>query len=270
MDAVPAAPYYAAGDSHEVTMRVLSFRGLLPALVVLLSGACASAPPAPAATQNTAAAGASAAFHLAGLPEPAPLGVAEYAARRQALHSQMGDGVLVVFGSPHPAFDYLPFAQTADFRYLTGIMEPGAAYIAVKQGASVVERLFMDRRDPAREQWEGVRLGPEGARQRTGIPAYTNDRTALVLDSLVAAPRGAVLDDGAACDRRAGRKPVVRPAGADAAAGPAPGHAVAEHAGRHPQAARREVHAELDRIRRAVHISVLAHREAMRSACSRA
>jgi hypothetical protein len=55
----------------------------------------------------------------------------EYAARRRALHDSIGGGVLVVFGAPSPAFDYLPFNQLSDFRYLTVIMEPAAAYIAV-------------------------------------------------------------------------------------------------------------------------------------------
>jgi hypothetical protein len=71
------------------------------------------------------------------------MGADEYARRRAALLSTLGGGVLVVTGSPPPAHDYLPFAQDHDFRYLTGITEPGAAYIALKAGGRVEEFLFV-------------------------------------------------------------------------------------------------------------------------------
>jgi Xaa-Pro aminopeptidase len=199
------------------------------------------------------------------LPEPAPFALAEYETRRRALLAQLGDGVLVVFGAPHPAADYLPFAQHADFRYLTGIMEPGGVYMAVKQGPRVQEWLFVDRRDPAREQWEGVRLGPEGAARRTGITALTNDRFAPMLDSLVRA-HGILYST------------TVPPlsVGLDANLTHAQ-QTLARLRERYPDATVRSMQgsirqlrgvksdAELDRIRRAVQITVLAHREALRS-----
>src|SRR5919109_32240 len=42
---------------------------------------------------------------LAPLPESRPVSAAELARRRQALHQQMGNGVLIVFGARAPASD---------------------------------------------------------------------------------------------------------------------------------------------------------------------
>jgi Xaa-Pro aminopeptidase len=238
----------------------------LPLLVtLLLAGGCAAEPAVqPAPAPQPAPVLAPPARPLPPLPAGEPIGAAEYAARRQALHARIGEGVLVVIGASEPAHDYLPWAQDHAFRYLTGVLEPGAAYIAVKRGGRVEERLFVARRDPAREVWEGARLGTEGAAARTGLPAFPSDRFLPVLDSLLAVHRTAY---------------VTAPP-----ADPAPGselsyaqQVLARLAARHPAVELRSVvgevralrarksAAELDRIRRAVHISVLAHLEAMRS-----
>jgi Xaa-Pro aminopeptidase len=203
-------------------------------------------------------------WELPPLTPAAPVTAAEYAGRRAALLNSIGDGVLVVFGAPLPAFDYLPFTQQPDFRYLTGITEPSAAYIAVKRGTAVDEQLFVVRRDPAREVWEGARLGPEGARERTGIPAQTADRFTVVLDSLLRSHSTLYTPT----------VPAVQ-GGLDAFLTHAQqvlGRLRAEHPDvqiRSVQGNVRELRAlkspaELDRIRRAVYISTLAHREAMR------
>ncbi|CAN5781769.1 aminopeptidase P N-terminal domain-containing protein [soil metagenome] len=209
--------------------------------------------------------GATSTWQLPALPEPAPVSAAEYASRRRALIEQVGDGVVVVFGTAAPAADYLPFVQDADFRYLTGIMEPDGGYIAVKQGGRVQEILFVLQRDPAREVWEGARLGPEAAAQRTGIPSQTSDRFATVLDSLVGVHR--TLHTTTVPPVRVGLETGLT----------RPQQVLSRLRERHPEAEIRSVQqqirqlratkssAELDRIRRAVYISSLAHREAMRS-----
>jgi Xaa-Pro aminopeptidase len=203
-------------------------------------------------------------WELPPLPPAAPITAAEYAGRRAALLNDTGDGVLVVFGAPTPVLDYLPFAQHPDFRYLTGITEPSAAYIAVKRGAAVTEHLFVVRRDPAREVWEGARLGPDGARERTGIPAQTYDRFTAVLDSLLRShdvlhtPTVPAVQVGLDADLSHAQQVL--------------GRLRAEHPDVQIRSVQRNVRelrgvkssAELDRIRRAVYISVLAHREAMR------
>lgn len=105
----------------------------------------------------------------------------EYAQRRAAFASRMREGFLVLPGAPEPARDYMDFVQESNFFYLTGIDEPGATLVMVKQGANVSATLFVQPRDPAREVWSGYRLGAEGATERTGIPA----RVAATVDSFV-------------------------------------------------------------------------------------
>ena len=232
-------------------------------LVVLLAG-CAAAPPHAATPAMPATPPAGDVFPA--LPPATPVTAREYAERRATLLDSLGDGVLVVFGAPSPEADYLPFAQLADFRYLTGIMEPAAAYVAVRHGGSVQEQLFVLDRDPAREVWEGARLGPAKAQELTGIPAQSAARFGVVLDSVL--KTADVLHTTLS--------PAVRRS-------LTANHTYAQQIlarirDEHPDLKINSVQklirnqralksaAELDRIRRAVHISALAHREAMRTA----
>jgi Xaa-Pro aminopeptidase len=204
-------------------------------------------------------------WQLPALAPAAPVSAEEYAARRRALVGAMSDGVLVIFGGAAPAADYLPFVQLPDFRYLTGIMEPSAAYIAVKQGGTVREMLFVQEREPSREVWEGARLGPAGAQSLTGIAAQTSQRFGVVLDSL--ARTGLTFHSTISPN-------VTTSLTADHNY---PQQVLARLRQQHPELQFRFVQqqirqqrgtksaAELDRIRRAVYISALAHREAMRS-----
>jgi Xaa-Pro aminopeptidase len=224
---------------------------------------------APAASRAAVAAQdrpAAAEWQLPALPPAQPIAAGEYASRRRALMAQLTDGVLLVTGSPEPAADYMPYEQAPDFRYLTGIMEPSAALLMEKRGATVTERLFVLPRDPAREIWEGARLGADGAREISGIAgAQPIQRFPAVLDSLLAV-HGTLF---------ATVQPPV-----DIALDAELTHAqqiLARLRDRHPTLQIRLVNseirqlratksaAELDRIRRAVYISSLAHREAMRA-----
>lgn len=230
-------------------------------LLALLVAACAAGPqpsvapgPAPAAD-----------VRLPALPQAAPVSAREYAARRATLLDSLSDGVLVIFGAPSPAADYLPFAQLADFRYLTGIMEPAAAYIAVKRGGSVQEHLFVLDRDPAREVWEGARLGPDGAQERTGIPAQSANRFGAVLDSLARTTDvlhttlSPPLQQSLTANHTHAEQVLARLRES------LPDLTIntIQRLIRNQRAVKST--AELDRIRRAVHVSALAHREAMRT-----
>nr|MBI1230577.1 M24 family metallopeptidase [Cytophagales bacterium] len=98
--------------------------------------------------------------------------------RRQAFRDQLPEnGIAVIFNNPiknrsnDTDFSYRP---NSDFYYLTGFREPNAALIVFKNpqsiaGASVNELLYVQPRDPRREQWDGVRLGVEGVKEKLGF-----------------------------------------------------------------------------------------------------
>jgi Xaa-Pro aminopeptidase len=200
------------------------------------------------------------------LAQAAPVSSAEYAARRRALIDGLRDGIFVAFGAPAPAADYLPYEQDPNFRFLTGITEPSAALVIIRSGGQAQEHLFVQPRDPAREVWEGARLGRDGARALTGIPARLIDEfPAFLADA--AARQGVIYalervpDEPSLGDdltyaqqvlaRLRAQRPTLR---------------IENVTPLLAQLRARKSAAELDRIRRAVYISALAHREAMRSA----
>ena len=188
---------------------------------------------------------------------------AEYKARRDALMAKLGDGVLVVPGAPEPQADYQTFNQNPPFQYLTGILEPNASLVIVKQGGTTRELLFVMPRDPAREVWTGSRLGTAVAAERTGMVARTRSDFEKVIDSLAALrlPFSAIsyAGEGAVPNilspeqqlvsqlrRRLGDSVQLRDAGAVLT-----------------QLRGTKSAAELALIRRAIDITVQAHREAM-------
>lgn len=232
---------------------------LLP--LILLTVGCATGGAAPVEAQRAQAAE----WTVPPTPPARPIAREEYAERREALAARMEEGVLVVFGSAEPENDYLPYAQNPAFRFLTGVTEPGAALVVEKADGEVRERLFVLPRNPAREVWEGPRLGAEGAEERTGIPAESVGRLMPVLDSLLERHRtlyalSPLAEDAAAGDvlrrdeqliaRLVARHPGTRVVPLDA-------ELKRLRAGKSP--------AELDLLRRSIYITVLAQRAAMRS-----
>lgn len=161
-------------------MRV-PFRSLPAACAAaLLAGAAAAQSPIPAPETSP-----DRGWTVPALPAPAPIAAAEYAARRRALAAQMEDGVLVAVGRDESGPSYQAFAQTSNFRYLTGFTEPGAVLVIAKRGGKVVEQLFVPPRDPSREVWDGARLGAEGATRATGIPSRNVDEFQAALPALL-------------------------------------------------------------------------------------
>jgi Xaa-Pro aminopeptidase len=198
-------------------------------------------------------------------PAPAPIGREEYASRRAALAQRMTSGVLVVLGADDPESDYLPFAQNAPFRYLTGITEPGAALVIDKRSGTPREMLFVRRRNPTREVWEGARLGTERAEALSGIPARNRETMEATLDSLLAAPTTLYMVSPLGSD--GSESPWQRPDQQFSTA------MAAKHAGTRVQYLDRELFAirapkspaERDHLRQSIYITALAHREAMRA-----
>jgi Xaa-Pro aminopeptidase len=226
--------------------------GMIWAVALILSGIDATV------AQQTSPLG----WRIPELPPPEPIRAEEFAARRNALAASLNDGVLIVFGARAPAHDYLPYQQNPELRYLTGIEEPDAALIMYRAGGQLVERLFVQPRSPSREVWEGVRLGPEGARDQTRIPAEPNDRALQVLDSLlqqkaiVYATTG-MPDNDLAAELSYDEQVLMRMAARH------PGLQVRSIAGSLNTLRAKKSKPELDRIRRATYLSAEAHRQAM-------
>jgi Xaa-Pro aminopeptidase len=108
---------------------------------------------------------------------------AEYAARREALASRLGDGVFVARGASEPAVDYMAFYQSPGFFYLTGYKEAEASLLMQKKGTTVNWTLFVEAKNPAQEVWSGRRNGIEVASRVTGLTARLNNEFRASLDS---------------------------------------------------------------------------------------
>ncbi len=96
-----------------------------------------------------------------------------HAGRRALLLDSMAShSVAVLFATPEKTRSNditYEYHQDPDFYYLTGCWEPGSALvlskdgIALANGQTVHEMLFVRDRNPAAETWTGYRLGPQGA-----------------------------------------------------------------------------------------------------------
>lgn len=98
--------------------------------------------------------------------------------RRETLRKQLPENSAAIFfnnpvknRSNDTEFTYRP---NSDFYYLTGFREPNAALIVFQtpqsfNGKQVNEIIYVQPRDPLREQWDGERLGIEGVREKLGF-----------------------------------------------------------------------------------------------------
>ena len=93
------------------------------------------------------------------------------AERRHALQLRMREGVALIPTAParlrNRDSDYL-YRFDSYFYYLSGFPEPEAALVLVA-GHQPRSILFCRKRDAARELWDGVRSGPEGAKPALGV-----------------------------------------------------------------------------------------------------
>ncbi|MBI5450101.1 MAG: Xaa-Pro aminopeptidase [Gammaproteobacteria bacterium] len=114
----------------------------------------------------------------------------EYAGRRRRLMQVMGPGSVAIL----PAAPLLhrnrdveyPYRQHSDFSYLSGFPEPEAVIVLVPGRRRAEFLLFCRPRDPAKEQWTGPRIGPEGACRLYGADAaYPIDAVDDVLPRLL-------------------------------------------------------------------------------------
>ncbi|MEZ4803120.1 MAG: aminopeptidase P N-terminal domain-containing protein [Gelidibacter sp.] len=104
--------------------------------------------------------------------------------RREAFRSQMpANSVAVFFANPERNrsndVDYV-YHQDPNFYYLTGYKEPNAVLVIFSQnqtdaeGKSFDEIIYVQEKNAQREQWTGVRLGVDGAKQKLGFETAFN------------------------------------------------------------------------------------------------
>ncbi|GHB14503.1 Xaa-Pro aminopeptidase [Salinicola rhizosphaerae] len=123
------------------------------------------------------------------LPRPAPISPEEFAARRERLMAELPEGSAVLLpGATLKTRNHdseFPFRQSSDFHYLCGFPEPEALLLLLPGRAAGEAVLFCQEKDPEKEAWTGIRIGPEGAVQDYGMDeGFDNGRRADLVDML--------------------------------------------------------------------------------------
>ena len=121
-----------------------------------------------------------------------------YQERRNALakqiHAKSSGGIAVISTAPELARNRdseFPYRHDSDFFYLTGFEEPGATLVMeVKSSGKdykLQSYLFCRPKDPEREIWDGIRLGPDAAPTVLGVEfAHSNQELDNKLGELLA------------------------------------------------------------------------------------
>ncbi|MFZ1699694.1 MAG: aminopeptidase P family protein [Pyrinomonadaceae bacterium] len=98
---------------------------------------------------------------------------AELARRRAAVAAKMADKSMLILFSAEPRLytndvDYV-YRQENNLFYLTALKQNGATFVMTKDGATVTETLFLPKRVPFREAWEGKMYSREQAMNVSGL-----------------------------------------------------------------------------------------------------
>jgi Xaa-Pro aminopeptidase len=109
---------------------------------------------------------------------------AEYAARRDSLAARLDSGVVVAFGAPEPTGPHR-WTQFPAFRYLTGFLEPNAAFLLVKKSGAVSTTLYTASRDPRRALYDGFPPDSTTVARQTGLAVRSLPALRPAVDSLV-------------------------------------------------------------------------------------
>jgi Xaa-Pro aminopeptidase len=116
-----------------------------------------------------------AALIAVGLPGPAAADDLQddLKARRARLMERVGPtGLLILRSAPERTYSNdieYEYRQDSNLYYLTAIDQPDTTLVLMPGNATRKEILFISERDPVREHWDGHRLSPAQATERTGI-----------------------------------------------------------------------------------------------------
>jgi Xaa-Pro aminopeptidase len=93
--------------------------------------------------------------------------------RRQGFYEDLDDGeALVLFAGSPPrktADANYSFFANRNFYYLTGILQARSVFLAVKCDDEISESLFVLKKDPMAERWQGRRLSREEVSEKSGV-----------------------------------------------------------------------------------------------------
>ncbi len=110
---------------------------------------------------------------------------AELARRKAAVAAKMADNSMLILFSAQPKLytndvDYI-YRQENNLVYLTGLKQDGAFFVLSKTGGVVSEYLFMPRRNPFFETWNGKMYSDTDATRISGIKTILDipERTAF-------------------------------------------------------------------------------------------
>lgn len=98
---------------------------------------------------------------------------AELARRRAAVAAKMQDNSVLILLSAEPKIytndvDYV-FRQENDLYYLTALKQKGATLVITKKSGQITETIYLPKRDPANETWNGHMYSDEEAAKLSGI-----------------------------------------------------------------------------------------------------
>ena len=98
---------------------------------------------------------------------------AELARRRSAVASKMADKSMLILFSAEPKLyandvDYV-YRQENNLFYLTNLKQANAAFVMVKNGQDIKEYLFIPKRDPRHEAWEGRMYSSDDVTKISGL-----------------------------------------------------------------------------------------------------
>jgi Xaa-Pro aminopeptidase len=108
----------------------------------------------------------------------------EYAARRDSLAAHIDSGMVIAFGAPEPV-TINRWNQLPAFRYLTGFLEPNAAFVLVKRGGEVRSVLFTATRDPRRVLYDGFPPDSTTVAEQAGLTVRSFPALRHLVDSLM-------------------------------------------------------------------------------------
>jgi Xaa-Pro aminopeptidase len=199
-------------------------------------------------------------------PLGAQISLGEYAARRAALAGRLDSGVIVAFGAVEPVSLWPSFFQSPAFYYLTGFSESNAVLVMVKQKSAVSATMFVPRRSPIEERYQGRRTGAAELKAKTGIVGTDISWLRPTIDSLAAGGLPFFIVPDAASSDHAAEDSLTRGT-----------HFLSQVRLAHPWLVMHSLSDAVDRLRakksaaeiallrRATEISARAHREAMKA-----